>query len=199
MRDALWYACGILIAAVAFWLCLRAVSRAIRRRFRRWAAAAVGGIVAQSAESVFRWLATQPFTNAGWWLFQRQRHRMWRAVSGASRAVAQAQATGAAVGDLPRLASDLRRAASDLDQVLVAMAGSSGDSRGSSPDRSRHAVQQDLAALMEAARGIHDTALLALQDQAAPSLSALTSAVRIESEAFRAGLASARESMRSPA
>lgn len=186
MRDVLWYSLGIFIAALAGWLCARALARAVRRRV----VAAVGRIGAEWLGLDLRWLAARPFMNPGWWLVQRDRHRMWRSVSAAARAVDQVGAAGAPVGDLPRLATDLRRVAGELDRVLIASAGRPARSPASQAER--FATRNDVAALVAAAGEIGEAALAALREQALPSVNALASSVRIEIEAFRTGLESAR-------
>ena len=190
MRDALLYLAGILILVGAAWLCLWAVSRAIRRRWQRLVAATIGGFAGEGVRIGLRWAASQPFTSPRWWRMQSQRHRMWRSVSSATRAVAQVQAAGASTGDLPRLAADLEHAAADIDRVLLA--ASHGPSGRGANQQAYVAVHRDLPAVLTAAKEIHEIALLALGEHASPSIEALSSAVRIESDALRAGWDSAR-------
>lgn len=187
MHDALWYLVGILIVGVAAWLSVRAILRAVRRRWRRWVATAMAGVGAGG----LRWVASQPATSPAWWRVQRQRHQMWRAVSAATGAVEHAQAAGAPMGDLPHLAGDLRRTADRLDRVLLADAARVGARRSAALPEALPG-RRDFDQLLAAAKEIHDTALLSLGEHTSPDVSALTSAVRVESEAFRAGLASAR-------
>src|SRR3954452_14546962 len=94
---------------VSVWL----VARSVRRRLRR-VRARFGGL------PTVRFSCLQAYGD---------RHRMWRAVSAAERAVAAAVAADAASGDLPSLVRRLRRTAQNVDRLLTA-AGSSGVAQG---------------------------------------------------------------------
>lgn len=192
MRELAWFACGTLavavIAATGLWL----LYRAARRRWRRFVAAGVGAASTHGLALGLRWCSAQPFTSSSWWRLQRDRQRMWRAVSTASKSVETAQAAGAPIGDLPRLCKDLRRTAEHLDAFLVAQAAPTSAPGHQRASRQLAASQKDLPSVLAAAADIHHSAVLALADEASPRVRALSSSVRIETEAFRSGLASAR-------
>ena len=105
------------------------------------------------------------------------RHRMWRAVSAAERAVAAAVAAEAASGDLPSLVRRLRRAAQSVDRLL---------------DRSRlehrSGRQVELRRVMDLAETIRTAATESLLTVTAPATSSLADAVATEVSALRHGL-----------
>src|SRR4051794_17020420 len=79
---------------VSVWLVVRSVRRRLRRVRARF------GVL--------------PAVNFSWLQAYGDRHRMWRAVSSAERAVASAVAADAASGDLPSLVRRLRRTAGSV-------------------------------------------------------------------------------------
>jgi hypothetical protein len=142
---------------VSVWLVVRSVQRRLRRMRTRF-----GG------------LSVVAFS---WWQGAGDRHRMWRAVSGAERAVKAAVAGGAASGDLPSLVRRLRRAAENVDRLLTA-AGSNASGQ----------VAAELRQVLEMAEKIRASATEALLTVTAPATSSLAEAVATEVSALRHGL-----------
>src|SRR3954466_11805946 len=97
---------------VSIWLVVRSVRRRLRRVRARF------GVL--------------PAVNFSWLQGYGDRHRMWRAVSAAERAVSAAVAADAASGDLPSLVRRLRRTAQSVDRLLAA-AGSGASRPGAGP------------------------------------------------------------------
>src|SRR3954447_24629651 len=106
---------GTVVAATAVWM----AGRAARRRLRRWRRlrASFPG-VARGAAGAFAAVASSPVAARHWWTTQHERHRMWRAVSGAERAVRAARSAGAPTGDLRTVVRQLRTAARSVDAAL---------------------------------------------------------------------------------
>src|SRR3954466_11404501 len=103
---------GIVAPVTAAWLAVRAA----RRRLRGWRQLrATVPWVTRGAGSAFAMLAAAPVADRHWWLSQHERHRMWRAVSGAERAVRAARSAGAPTGDLRSLVHQLGSAARSVD------------------------------------------------------------------------------------
>src|SRR3954454_14153851 len=88
---------GMVAATTAAWLAIPAARRRLRpwRHLRR-----SGPWVARGAAGAFAAVASSPVADRHWWTTQHERHRMWRAVSGAERAVRAPQTAGAPTGDL---------------------------------------------------------------------------------------------------
>ena len=101
---------------------------------------------------------------------------MWRAVSGAERAVRAARSAGAPTGDLRVLVRQLRAAARSVDAALRAGAGNKGE----------------LAEVVATAGDIQQVAADALLSVARPASAGIAAAVEIEVAALRHGLAVAQ-------
>src|SRR3954467_10821992 len=84
---------ALLLTLAMFGVSIWLVARSVRRRLRR----------VRARFGVF------PAVSFSWLQGYGDRHRMWRAVSAAERAVAAAVAADAASGDLPSLVRRLRR------------------------------------------------------------------------------------------
>src|SRR5437764_13576150 len=103
---------GLLLTLAMFGVSIWLVVRSVRRRLRRVRAR----------------FGVLPAVNFSWLQAYGDRHRMWRAVSAAERAVSAAVAADAASGDLPSLVRRLRRPAQSVDRLLAAAGtGASGD------------------------------------------------------------------------
>jgi len=161
---------------VAAWLTARAARRRYRRLRGRLATLRSGG---SAAVGVARWASSAPMTDLSWWQAQRDRHRLWRAVSAAERAVAAADAAQAPVGDLPALARRLRRTAAGVDALLSASSASSTQSGR---------VGAELRQLLATAEAIRDAAVDSLLGVAEPNRASLADSVRTEVSALRHGL-----------
>jgi hypothetical protein len=156
--------------------------RRTRRRLRAGLAARrparllTGGRLGEAAVSG---LLRQPFLASGWWRWQLGRAGMWRAVHDAERAVADARAAGAPVGELPALCRQLRAVAAQADAALrVAATGG---------ERDRGAGQ--VADVLDAARALHRTAARSMREVTGPPAAALRAQTRQEADALAAGLA----------
>jgi len=145
------------MVGVSVWL----VARSVRRRFRR----------VRARLQVFPALGLSLLQGYG------DRHRMWRAVSGAERAVAAAVAADAASGDLPSLVRRLRHTAESVDRLLAA-AGSGGSGQ----------VAAELRQVMAMAETIRLAATESLLTVTSPATSSLAEAVATEVSALRHGL-----------
>ena len=117
--------------------------------------------------------------SARWWATQRDRHRMWRAVTAAKHAVAVARRSGAPVGDLPALASRLEAAARSADALARAAALSP---RGGAP------ASTDARQIEEAALEMHRAAVDSLQAVTTAEVSPLLPSVLLEVQAVTAGI-----------
>jgi hypothetical protein len=175
---AVVFLAGTTAAGAATWLAVRAA----RRRFRRWRhLRATVPWVARGAAGAFAAVASAPVADPQWWATQHERHRMWRAVSGAERAVRAARSAQAPTGDLAGLVRRLRLTARTVDASLRA------GGRGGDPIVSR----RQAADIVDAAREIHRVASEALAAVARPETAGLAAAVEIEVAALRHGLAAA--------
>jgi hypothetical protein len=164
---------GTVVVVTAAWMAVRAA----RRRLRRWRhLRATVPWVARGASGAFAMVASAPVADRHWWVTQHERHRMWRAVSGAERAVRAARSADAPTGDLHSLVRQLRTAARSVDAALR-----TGSTAG--PAR----VQA--AEVVAAARDIHQAAADALVAVARPETTGLAAAVELEVAALRHGLA----------
>ena len=172
---AVVFLAGTVAAATATWLAIRAA----RRRLSRWrhVRAAVPW-AARGASGFVGFVATSPVADRHWWLAQQQRHQMWRAVSGAERAVRAARSAGAPTGDLRVLTQQLRTAARSVDAALR-VGGRSAAARAEAAD------------VVRAAGDVHQVASDALLSVARPETAGITAAVEIEVTALRHGLAAA--------
>ena len=161
--------------------------RAVGRRFRSVRTRMrVRGVGADRPDlPAVRAAAVATVGSASWWASQRDRQRMWRAVSSAQHAVRVAEQSGAPVGDLPSLCDQLTQAAGRVDAVLRA----TGDDR---PWR-QHA---GAAEIERAAHDVHRAAVDSLSTLATDDNETVLSAVRLEVEALGAGLRAARRTRR---
>jgi hypothetical protein len=117
-----------------------------------------------------------------WWLVQRDRHTMWRAVATARRAVSVAARAGAPVGELPMISRQLQQAARGVDAALRA----SGADRHLARD-----VATDCARIEQAAADIRAAAVASLVSTRA-DVQPVLSAIAVEITALAAGVQSAR-------
>lgn len=124
-------------------------------------------------------VASLPLTELSWWVVQRDRHRMWRAVTAADRAVATAVAAKAPIGDLPALTRQLRQTAESVDATLRACGPSVSAVRP---------LREQVTELVVAAEHVRAAALEALTAVSQPATAGLTDAVRVEVAALRHGL-----------
>ncbi len=167
--------------------------RGVRRRYRRVRSRLESlGIEAGSRPGLpaVRATAVATLASPAWWAAQRDRHRMWRAVSSAQHAVAVAQRAGAPVGDLPALSRQLTAAAGGVDAVLRAGARSRSMRREADGDRPR---------LEAAAADLHAAALDSLRLVAAVDTEPVLSQVRLEVAALGAGVRAAGYTRQRPA
>src|SRR3954467_15449330 len=166
---------GTVAVGTATWLALRAA----RRRLRRWRhLRPTGPWVARGAAGAFAAVASSPVADRHWWGTQHERHRMWRAVSGAERAVRAAQSVDAPTGDLRSVVRQLRTAARSVDAALR-----TGATAGPAPaHRAAHAAP---------APARHPDAAEALISVARPETAGIAAAVELEVAALRHGLAAA--------
>jgi len=141
----------------SIWLMVRSVRRRLRRVRARF-----GGL---------------PVVNLSWMQAYGDRHRMWRAVSAAERAVSAAVAADAASGELPSLVRRLRRTAQSVDRLLAAA--------GSSASRD---VAKELQRVLQLSETIRAAATEALLTVTTPATSSLAEAVATEVTALRHGL-----------
>ena len=141
--------------------CVWLVARSVRRRIRR-VRASIGVLPA------FGLSLLQGYGD---------RHRMWRAVTAAERAVSAAVSAGAASGELTSLVRRLRRAAQSVDRVLAA-AGPGASAQ----------VTAELRRVLEMSETIRSAATEALLTVTSPATSSLADAVADEVTALRHGL-----------
>jgi hypothetical protein len=156
--------------AVGVWM----TARAARRRWRRWRSAMTLARQVRQAPAALAAVAALPVTDVDWWLGQRDRHRMWRAVSSAERAVAAAKQADAPLGDLVVLTRQLRSTARSTDALV----------RAGGRDSRRQV--DDVVAAAHDIRAVTAESLLLV---ARPETSWLADAVRTEVAALRHGLA----------
>jgi hypothetical protein len=95
------------VRAVRFW---RRVRVSVPARATQWVA----------ARGRANGVAVSTLTDATWWANQRDRHRMWRSVSAADRAVSSARSAGVPIGDLRTVTREIRAAARVVDAGLSA-------------------------------------------------------------------------------
>ena len=178
-------------AAAGLWL-----KRKLRPRLHSasWAALAGRGHQATSTHlhPRARWWWSRPSPNRHWVVATLARRRLWRAVTAAEHAVAQARKTGAPTGDLNSLCHRLRQAATDTDRSLAIA------SRAMPPGTPPAHVSSQAADLVAAARQIHDAAASSAASVSEPKVVSLADDVRQEVVALSAGLASAARSSRPP-
>src|SRR3954462_1380328 len=168
-----------LVGTVAVVTAARMAVRAARRRLRRWRhLRATVPWVARGAAGAFAVVASAPIADRHWWTTQHERHRMWRAVSGAERAVRAARSADAPTGDLRSIVRQLRSAAGAGDAALRT-ASTAGPARAQA------------AEIVAAARAIHQAAADALIAVARPDPTGLAATVKLEVAALRHGLAAA--------
>jgi hypothetical protein len=155
------------------------VTRTIRRWRRGFAAMLTRQGLSHTGSKVVVGMAALSVTDRAWWVVQRDRHRMWRAVTSAERAVATAVAENAPIGDLAALTRHLLSTAGSVDAALRACEHSSVGLRP---------LREQVSAVVGAANQIHAAALEALTAIAVPVTSRLTDAVRVEVAAVRHGI-----------
>jgi hypothetical protein len=174
---------AMVAGAAAVWWAVRTT-----RRWRRRLSAVLTGVGRPGDRSrVMVGFASLPVTDVSWWAVQRDRHRMWRAVTTAERAVSGAVAADAPIGDLPALSRRLRRTAESVDATLCASGGSPGGTRQ---------ARQQVTEVILAAKQLHGAAVEALTSIAQPATSGLTDAVLVEVAALRHGLATVSTGVR---
>jgi hypothetical protein len=160
------------------WLAVRAA----RRRLRRWPGLrAAAPWLSRGAVGAVGVVASSPVVDRRWWLAQRRRHQVWRAVSGAERAVRAAESAGAPTGDLRHLVRQLRHAARSVDAAL----------RACGPAGATRSAGQEAAGIIATAEEISRVASDALLSVARPEAAGIVAAVEIEVAALRHGLAAA--------
>jgi len=180
--------CVTVAAAGAWWL-----KRRVRRRLERlWRAVPnrAAGAAAGAARAGRRWLWSRPVPDRRWVRASGSRRTLWRAVSAADHAVAQARKAGAPTGELGGLCVRLRQAAEDTDRLLAL--GGRGTVSGQQPEP----VSSRLADLVLAAGLIRDAAASAVASISQPAAKSLADDVRREAEALSAGIASASRAHR---
>ena len=151
------------LVGVSAWLVVRSVHRRLRRMRARFHVFPALGLSLLQGVSVLHGYG--------------DRHRMWRAVSSAERAVAAAVAADAASGELPSLVRRLRRTAQGVDRLLAtAASGASGQ------------VAAELRRVLETAETIRLAATESLLTVTSPATSSLADAVATEVSALRHGL-----------
>jgi hypothetical protein len=112
-------------------------------------------------------------TEPGWWANQRDRRRLWRAVTAAEHAVSAAVAAGVPTGDLASVARRLRAAARTLDAGLAS-------------SRRSGAVLGQVQALIDGADEIARAATDAVAADVADATRRVLDAARLETAALRA-------------
>ena len=178
---------SVTVAAIAI------VVRRIRRGYRSWRAricrpAALTGS-GDSNVAALPSLAASTLGSPSWWALQRDRQRMWRAVTSAQRAVGAAGRAGAPVGDLPAVTRQLVSAARTVDAALRASAGARGPVSQVATERRR---------IESAAQAIQVAALESLETLAGVDVGTLVSTVHHEVVAVAAGVRAARIAARLP-
>ncbi|MDR3034995.1 MAG: hypothetical protein LBV78_18155 [Kitasatospora sp.] len=178
----------LLTVAVAGGLWLKRRLRARLRVTGGAVARLAGRAAADRVRTRSRWLWSLPSPSRHWVAAVRTRRRLWRAVTAAEHAVAQARKAGAPTGDLDSLCRRLRQAAADADRSVAVAGRATGVSTGSD-----HASSQ-AADLIVAAGLIQDAAASSAASMMRPAVASLTEDVRQEVTALSAGLASATRS-----
>ena len=162
------------------------VVRGLRRRYRSARARIRSIEVAQprrrSTLGAPSSVAAATIGSPGWWAAQNRRHRMWKAVSSAERAIAVARRADVAVGDLPALTARLSAAARGLDSVLRA---------GARSGLLREEDRSECDRIEAAASEIHAAAMSSLRSASRTETDPVVSAVRIEVAALAAGVRAA--------
>lgn len=184
-------ATGVLLAGS--FLVLAAAATVHRGRRRHHAARArfrsvFAGRDTWSAASV-RAVAIGTVGSPRWWLVQRRRHQLWRAVTAAEHAVGVAQRTGAPVGELPLLARQLRTATRGVDAQLRACARTG---------ELTQYVRADASRIEAAAAELSRTATRAVNATTGTDTDTLASAIRLESSAVAAGIRAASSAAHLP-
>ncbi len=184
-------AAAVLVAVTAagvWWM-----RRWLRRRLaaRQVVVGRARGVAAGAAAAGGRWLWSRPLPDRRWVAAARARRGLWRSVSSAEYAVAQARRAGAPSGDLEGLCRRLRRAATDADRRLVVQGRPPGPGR---PDP----VPAEVAELIRTAGLIRDCAVAATGLMSGPAVAALAQEARKEAVALSAGLASVAGGSRAP-
>jgi hypothetical protein len=175
-------------AAVAF-VTVRGVRR-LSGAGRAWMRRLVVSSASGSRDiGALRATASATVGSPGWWVAQRDRHRMWRAVSAADHAVGVAKRAGAPVGELPTIARELATAARGVDAVL----------RASARSHSLMSEARNQGARIEAAAAdVHRATLESLSMLATGATDHVISAARVEVHALAAGLHAARDASGHP-
>jgi hypothetical protein len=191
-QDAVMALDVVVLAALAFagvslWLTVRAVRRRVRRFRLRIGAFDLRRDGTTAARRIAAASASASATSLSWWQTQRDRHRVWRAVGVAERAVASAVQAQAPVGELPMLTRRLRRTAQSVDRLLCT---------ADDPSRRSRRVAAEMQLVLELAESIRQAAQDAVLSVAAPATSSLADAVAVEVSALRHGLSVAAMSRR---
>lgn len=153
--------------------------RAARRRYRRWRAIDRRIRRQHLVERGVTAIACSPMSQPGWWRAQGERHRLWRSITAAERAVAAAVAAKVPVGDLPQLCRRLRLRADAVDASLAAAGGAA--------TIAARAQVNELVRLANEVRRAAGEALLS--GAAEPASGGLAEAIAVEVAALRHGLA----------
>ena len=169
----------MLTVAVTAALAVRSVRRRYRSLRSRVRMRGVGTTTRPDLPAV-RAVAAATVASPAWWASQRDRQRMWRAVSAAQHAVAVARESGAPVGDLPALCRQLSAAAGGVDAVLRASAGDRAWRRDAAADQ-----------VERAALDVQRAAVESLTMVTAADTTPLLNAVRREVLALAAGVRAA--------
>jgi hypothetical protein len=177
-------------AMAGLWL-----KRKLRPRLHSASWAALAGRARQATTGHLhpkaRWWS-RPVPNRHWVAATLARRRLWRAVTAAEHAVAQARRTGAPTGDLNSLCRRLRQVANDTDRSLAIA------SRAMPPGAPPAHVSSQAANLVATAGQIQDAAAHSAASVSQPKVVSLADDVRQEVVALSAGLASAARSSRAP-
>ena len=171
-------AAAILVFALVGAFTVWRTARAARRRWQRWRRTVTMAGQVRRAPTAFAAVASLPVTDVDWWLRQRDRHRMWRSVAAAERAVQAARRADAPLGDLVVLSRQLRSTARTVDALASA---------GGRRPQSRQRVDEVVAA----AASIQAAATDSLLAVSAPETTGIAAAVELEIAALRHGLAAA--------
>jgi hypothetical protein len=168
----------VLVVGAAFvWWSVRKARVWYRRA--RIAVGLVPGDRSGAGSRAMAGVASLPLTELSWWVVQRDRHRMWRAVTAAERSVAAAVAANAPIGDLAALTRRIRKTAESVDATLRACGPSVSAVRP---------LRQQVTELVAAAEQVRAAALEALTAVSRPATAGLTDAVLVEVAALRHGL-----------
>jgi len=188
LRDLGLVVLAVGVLAVAMGVVAFATALWVRRQWRR-----KRGLLALNAHALalsagaagVRWLWSRPVPDRRWLALHRERRRLHRAVDGAARAVAEAKAANASIGDLASLSARLTCVATDVDRALRVAQNADGDH-----------VDVDAAVtqareLTTAGREVQRAASLSLEATNRPAAQALVDHVRLEIQAVAAGSARA--------